>query len=568
MRSFIGALVGAAVAALIAPLTRGWFSVPSGGVGFVTVNHYPKGFDYAVIALLFAGAAAGAWILSRPSVPSTTRQPDNRTTLVIGLVVFVLMIFIHDHPYAFMDPFHEGEYLTPAFLLRDGGRPYRDVFFFHGLATDGGLDSLILGDPPSPRRERRLETLLDAATLALLVPIAAEVCATTSGMAMAVLASLCAIGAGEISVFPYFRLAPLLLATLGLLRFARTRTSGALVLAACASTLGILWSVDTGTYAVAATAILVAVMRPRSRQILIAATIAITLPLLVLFLVRADVRQFFIDSYITIPSAADANASLPARTSIDLESARYYFPPIFYGWLLIAGIRRRDLQMVIVAVVSIILFRTPAGRCSWSHLRFGIPLIGIALVAFVIEPAFVSLRSRWSKVAFATMAVILFGVYVELIPNVVAASKFLVSWRARQSHAGQVPYPLATGRGIYTTAQNAADLAALNGLLANIAPPGAPIFDLSNELALYYLFQRRPAVRCPSVPMLAAPRLTAEALAELEVNPPACVIVEGLKELSGFDGVPNTVRVRPLFDWVDAHYPRRIRAGRFLVAIR
>src|SRR2546430_7953576 len=134
---------------------------------------------------------------------------------------------------------------------------------------------------------------------------------------------------------------------------------------------------------------------------------------------------------------------------------------------------------------------------------------------------------------------------------VVAAWKLPAACRARQSHAGMVPYPVAPGRGIYTYPQNASDLAARNGVLAKVAPPGATIFDLSNELALYYLFQRRPAVRCPSVPMLAAPRLMSESLAELEANPPACVIVEGMKELSGSDGVPNSVRVRPLFDWVD-----------------
>jgi len=35
------------------------------------------------------------------------------------------MLFVHDHPYVVMDPFHEGEHLTPAFLFRSGERPYR-----------------------------------------------------------------------------------------------------------------------------------------------------------------------------------------------------------------------------------------------------------------------------------------------------------------------------------------------------------------------------------------------------------------------------------------------------------
>ena len=562
LRAALGALAGAAAGAAISPLIRGFFKVPGGGVGWVTVHHYPKGFDYAVIALLMIGSAAGAWILTRVAgsrFPVAVNRPPATGNWIISVVVFLLMLFIHDHPYSLMDPFHEGEYLTPAFLLMDGGRPYHDVFFFHGLATDGGLDSLILGDPPSPRHERRLETLLDAATLALLVPIAAEVCASVGGVIVASLAALCAIGAFEVPVFPYFRLAPILIATLALLRYARTHRAGWLITAFCASTLGLLWSVDVGVYAVAATFIIAIWLRGPLKY----AVIAVVLPFLILLALRADIRNFVVDSFITIPSAADANASLPARTSIDWESLRYYFPPIFYGWLLVMAIRRRDMRIGIIAIVSMILFRTPAGRCSWSHLRFGIPLLGIALVASVLEPMMIARR----RVATA-IAAILLAFYVEIVPNITYGWNYIATWRARQSHAGLVPYPFSSGRGIYTTAENASDLGQLNGLLATVAPPGAPILDLSNELALYYLLQRRPAIRCPSVAMLAAPRLTAEALKELETNPPACVIVEGMKELDGFDGVSNRERVPALFAWVDAHYPRRTRVGRFVVATK
>ena len=562
LRAALGALAGAVVGAVVAALTRPFFKVPGGGVGWVTVHQYPKGFDYAVIALLMIGSAAGTWIFSAVAgsrLPVTGNRQPVTGNWIGSAAVFVLMLFVHDHPYSLMDPFHEGEYLTPAFLLMDGGRPYRDVFFFHGLATDGGLDSLILGDPPSPRRERRLETVLDAATLALLVPIAAEVCATLGGVIVAVAAALCAIGAFEVPVFPWFRLAPILIATLALLRYERTRKHVWLIVTFCAATLGLLWSVDVGVYAVAATVILAIWLRAPMKYAIIAAV----LPFVVLLVLRADLKQFVIDSFITIPSAADANASLPARTTIDWESVRYYFPPVFYGWLLVMAIRRRDLRMGILAVVSMILFRTPAGRCSWSHLRFGVPLLGIALVAFVIEPLMVTRR----RVATAIAAIIL-AFYVEIIPNVTYGWKYLATWRARQSHAGLVPYPFASGRGIYTTQQNASDLAQLNGLLSTVAPPGAPILDLSNELAIYYLLQRRPAIRCPSVAMLAAPRLTQEALRQLDANPPACVIVEGMKELDGFDGVSNRQRVPALFDWVDAHYPRRTRAGRFVIATK
>src|SRR5207247_3277167 len=115
----------------------------------------------------------------------STRRPKNATWL-FALIVFATMFFLHDHPYVLMEPFHDGEHLTPGFLFRSVARPYGDVFVLHGLGVDGGLDALVLGDPPSPRRVRRLQTLLDAATLALLVPIAAELSTTAFGAAAAV----------------------------------------------------------------------------------------------------------------------------------------------------------------------------------------------------------------------------------------------------------------------------------------------------------------------------------------------------------------------------------------------
>src|SRR2546430_2779043 len=177
-----------------------------------------------MVALLIAASAGVTWVAKwRTGNPACPDRRDRLSSTFGALAVFAIMFFVHDHPYALMDPFHEVEHLTPAFLYRDGARPYRDVFLVHGLAYDGGLDALVLGSPASPRRTRRLETILDSATLAVLVPIAAELCASGGAVAAAVIAALCAVGAGQVPVFPYYRFAPILLATLGLLHYARTK---------------------------------------------------------------------------------------------------------------------------------------------------------------------------------------------------------------------------------------------------------------------------------------------------------------------------------------------------------
>ena len=574
-RVALGSLAGAAVAAALAPWTRRFFSPPDAGVGWVTVNAYPKGWDYAVIALLVIGAFAGGALFSSPGPLSPLRgeRVSVRGIAVASVTVFILMLFVHDHPYAHMDHFHEGEHLTAGWLMKSGERPYRDFFVFHGLAADAGLDALVLGDPPSPLRPRRLQTVLDAIAVALLVPIAAELAATTAGLCIGVFASLCAIAALWLPVFPYYRMAPVLLAVLGMLRYARSGSARALFLAAASGTLGVLWSLDTGTYALTGTIGAIVLLRvfrleakplPLSRVALILA-IAFALPLLVLLAV-ADVRRFFIDSFVILPRTIDAIWALPAPSKINAESLRYFLPPAFYGFLgalALLALRRGDralaARLAIVALFSLLFFRTAAGRVGWSHTRFALPLLGIALVAFILEP----LVLRRKFIAAALIAIPLFF-HLEIAQNTAAGAKLIAGWRARQRHDGMVRYPFATGRGLYTSEQNATDLASLKTFLDSLGP--GSILDFSNERALYYLLQRKPPLRTMEISMLSVPELLSEAMGQLNAHPPVAVIVSGYAEIGAFDGVPNRDRVPELARWIDANYPVKTQVGRFVVA--
>lgn len=584
-RIALGTLTGALLAAAAAPFIRPFFSVPTGGIGAVTVNGYPKNWDYAVVALLVLGAFVGgalvAWRMtpSRSEAPNTDSSRSSRTAQAsIAVIVFVLMLFIHDHPYALMDPFHEGEHLTAGSLFKQGERPFGDFYIFHGLATDAGLDAMVLGTPASPRHVRRLQTILDAATLALLVPIAAEVTATTSGLALGVFASLCGAAALWLPVFPYYRGLPVSLAAIGMLRYVRKGGAGPLFLAFASGTLGVLWSLDTGMVALMGAAVgflAIRILRLERRalplvRVVLLAVGALLLPLVVLLATRSDIRQFFVDSFVIMPKAIDPVWALPAPALRSAEGMRYFLPPVFYGFLFalaLLGYRRGDrlraAQIGLIALISVLLFRTAAGRCSWSHTRFGVPFLGIAVIAFVEEPLF--LRRRW--IAALALALPL-AYYLELWPNSVAGAKLLAAWRTRQRHEGLVPYPVATGRGIYTTPQNAADLAALNGFIDSLGPRQATILDFSNERALYYLLQRKPALRCMEMSMLSVPRMFVEAMAQLNAHPPLCVIVEGDPALARFDGISNRERVPGLAAWIDANYSKRTRLGRFLVASR
>jgi hypothetical protein len=583
-RVALGSLAGAAIAAALAPLTKGFFAPPDGGVGFVTVNAYPKAWDYAVVGLIVGLAFLGGVVFGRRasgfwgSAPGP-QAPDARrlTPWLLASIIFLVMWFSHDHPYAHMDTFHEGEHLTAGWLMKSGERPFGDFYIFHGLAVDAGLDAMTLGDPPSPLRPRRLQTFLDAATIALLVPIAAELTVSAWALGAGVYLSLCAIAALWLPVYPYFRLAPVLLCALALLRYARTGSAKALFAALATATLGLLWSLDTGMYALAGTIGALVVLRAFRLEakpqplvrVLVQFAIAIALPLLILLAVRADIPRFLVDSFVVMPKAIDATWALPAPWKVDAESLRYFLPLVFYGFLGAMAVvawrteeRALAAKLVIVTLFSLLLFRTAAGRYGWSHTRFALPFLGIAAVGFVLEPL---ARRRWW--AAALLAVPL-AFHFEVVPNTIAGAKLLAQWPQRQKHDGLVPYPMAAGRGIYTSEQNAIDLASLKSFIESLGPASATIFDFSNERALYYLLQRKPPVRCMEISMWSNPAIFAEGMAQLEARPPLCVIVSGYAETGTYDGVPNTVRVPRLVQWIDANYPQRTQVGRFVVAHR
>jgi hypothetical protein len=226
------------------------------------------------------------------------------------------------------------------------------------------------------------------------------------------------------------------------------------------------------------------------------------------------------------------------------------------------GERVRAAQLFTITVFSIFLFRTASGRVGWAHTRFALPLYGITVVAFMIEPLFAARR----RIAAIVAAVIL-AILVEVVPNLNLGWGLVTGWRARQRHDDQVPYPFATGKGIYTYAENARDLAALNGFIASLGPD-ATFFNFSGERALHYLLQRKPPTRVSDVNILAAPPLLREALAELNAKPPACVVVKGLQDVQNLDGIAPEVRVPELARWIDVNYPNRQQIGRFVVATR
>ena len=68
--------------------------------------------------------------------------------------------------------------------------------------------------------------------------------------------------------------------------------------------------------------------------------------------------------------------------------------------------------------------------------------------------------------------------------------------------------------------------------------------------------------------MLSTPELSAEALHQLAAHPPIFVVLEGMNVFGSLDGIANRDRIPPIASWIDANYPVRVKAGRYLVGFK
>lgn len=576
------ALAGMTAAVLIAPLLpllKPLFSVPGHGIGLITVTQYPKGWDYAVVAILFAAAAAGAWVTARVThhhadEPRPEAQGPRPASVVLMMAIVTLAILpARDQPYEFADPYHEGESLSPASVMMSGGRPYRDVWFMHGVGADGGIDLLVIGDPPSIVRTRRFRALLSAATVSLLVPIAAEVSSTWIAVICGVIASLSGIAAGQLPATPHFRFLPLLLAVWLALIAIRTGRRKFLIAACAVASAGLLWSLDIGLFAIAGLALWLIVLRPFDRKTLAfsALTTILTAPVLLLA-VHGDVSRFFRDSFLRLPECFDAIYSLPAPPfKPEWASVRYYAPPIVYGVLAALALianrqpdRRRANAMLLLALTAFFEMRSAAGRVSWGHTRFSVPLLGIIIVAFAIEPLIRSRRA--ANIALAVVIAAAAIPYFDVIANAKALGGYWSTYRARlHPQPDTVPFPLPRAHDLYTYRKEASDVGALYTLSQSL-PPG-PIFDYSGEKYLYYMLARPASTRVQDVPYLSDPALGREAMKQLERRRPVFVVISGHPSLALIDGVSNARRTPEIAAWIDRHYSRRVDVGRYTVGL-
>jgi len=90
--------------------------------------------------------------------------------------------------------------------------------------------------------------------------------------------------------------------------------------------------------------------------------------------------------------------------------------------------------------------------------------------------------------------------------------------------------------------------------VTDLSRPGAPIFDFSNQPALYFFCDRPNPTRFYQVPILSPPQFQREVIVALERAKPPIVIRRSPQQFDVFDDIDNSVRAQAVASYINDHY--------------
>ena len=525
--------------------------------------------------------------------------PSRTDRLVTPLVFFGLAAVVwlgSRGPGALLDLFEHGHWLAPASDMLAGKVPYRDTFPMHGFLADGGLDYLLFrlfGASYRLSLDARMVLVsffhpaifLVAAAATRRPVLAALAIPLNIGMSIAVVA--------DRPVVPLLSLAAFLWAIGEERSKARAFTAGFL------GGVGLLYSLDFGTFVLIAEVLTLAacgvVFRERESRPIRATWFflglaVVAVPWFVFLAAVGALGAFLKTSFVDLPRLFESTWGLhfPAPWELVREwvqghpyyaegvpigpavAKRFYLAPLFgalgLGLALWTWRRRKPavhtLRLLVLSLACLGFYRYVIFR---FHLGAGNALAGPLFLLLLVTVYEISGRRR--RVAAALGIVGVLAAFSMNGPGrLLSVFRNAATWRERTTPpATMVPLTLPRGGGILVPRDAAEGLGQLLAFVDAHAPPGAPVLDLSNRAAIHFFARRPNPTRFTEVPPMAA--FEDEVLADVERNRPALVILESGTWLDSIDRIPNPRRIPRVWAWVEKNYPARVKVGSSTVAL-
>jgi len=543
------------------------------------------------LALLFipgSKAISIVLVMVLVALPLTlrTRTPvDGRT--VRNLVAYAILPFLlFCISYAstasltqWIDLFHRGESLGPASDLLRGKVPFRDVFVLHGLLEDGQLDTWLM------------EFFGRSVNVVILRPVilgsAAVAMLWYLGMVIfdSIPLAMFSILLGAVTTVDNERALLEILAIALLIGALRRNSSWLACFSGVAAGVTIFYSLDIGLYTVGGGVLAILAMtlnrglaeRIRPLLVFLVGVGLGMMPFLLYLGMRGAIGAFVTTSFVAIPRIIDAIWSLPFpdltttfRRNLNLHTLadfvlsdqfRFILNILVIGIALIVLVQRRvarragslDLSLAVLTAFAILTQRSALGRADFPHQYFSAFLIGpmILILLVLLGRATITLwrthdRAVQAFIALAMAMVVPLVAVVLWVPDIANMRlDDMTHYLGRVSRIGWID-PAAEeilGR-----------IEGVKGVVNELSKPGQPIFDFSNQPALYFFCDRPNPTRFYQVPILSPREYQIETIQALERSRPPLVIRHSPQEFDVFDGIGNSIRAQAVAAYIDDHY--------------
>ena len=502
-------------------------------------------------------------------------EPVDETPVrnVVAYVVFPALLYCLSYASTaaltqWIDLFHRGESLGPAFDYLRGKVPYRDVFVLHGLLEDGQLDAwlfqlfgrnvdialarpVILGSFAVPALWYVGMAIFDSIPLAAAVMLLGAVTTVDNEREL-----------WEILV-------------LALLLGALRRGSKTLfVLSGIAAGVTLFFSFDIGLYSIGGGVIVSVIVALASRggedaattagvdagTTFLFGTVLGAAPFVIYLAARGALKAFFETSFRILPKIIDAVWSLPfpdltstfrsknlnLHTLSDFllyEQLRYILNPLVICIAILVLLWRRkrwewiDVALFALTAFAILTQRSALGRADFPHQYFSAFLIGPMILILLV--LFARVGRLWVALLVPLLA---FALWVPDIAN--ARLDDTTHYQGRVSHVVRD----AQAEEIKNRIE------AIRYWVWQHSKPNQPIFDFSNQPALYFFCERPNPTRFYQVPILSPPAFQRETILALEKAKPPVVIRRSPQEFDVFDGIDNAIRAQAVAAYLDDFY--------------
>jgi hypothetical protein len=465
-------------------------------------------------------------------------------------------------------------------LLLRGKVPFRDVFALHGLLEDGLLDTWLM------------QLFGRDVNIVLLRPVVLGSVAVAMlwylGMVIfdSIPLAILSILLGAVTTVDNER-ALLEIVSIALLISALRRNSHWLALfSGIAAGATLFYSLDIGLYAVGGgvLALIGSGLLARRAKAVVAPLLAFlagiaagAAPFLIYLGVRGAIGAFVETSFVAIPRIIDAVWSLPFpditttfRSNLNLhtladfvlvEQFRFILNPLVIGIALIVLVQRAvtrrsdalDGSLAVLTAFAILTERSAMGRADFPHQYFSAFLIGpmILILLVLLGRATAHVwrtrgRAEQAFVVLATAIVVPLLAVMLWVPDIANLRlDDMTHYLGRVSRIGWIDPAAEEIRSRVEGVKSAVD---------ELSKPGQPIFDFSNQPALYFFCDRPNPTRFYQVPILSPREYQIETIRALERARPPLVIRHSPQEFDVFDGIDNSIRAQAVAGYIDDRY--------------